>query len=576
MELFQKLFKFSPEPKSRISLTWLNNLNQMDDISAVELATKRLADDFKKNVLQEEINLGALFTIDEKTHIIVERISTHFINVENINAELEERISNAVCFYHRQLFLLYFSLIDHHSQQYPNYLHIFLARAMRNATQMIKWRYYNYQSAPANVWTQISQLYLLAEKKSLLNARIQSYTDLEPIALSTAYIHACMLGTLESLSLKCTQIELVSKMLLAWTTKINIDHVFNEKEHLFFVDTASNKPAKRIRHFKPADTYRYWNFDSVNSKIELSLSLIEFNISPKQPLMKELIGNKEAFTTFETLHAEWSRADYKRQRRSEDRAKTEISVTTSYGFREICEQLKQYENIQIQRGEKAYKGEKSLDERLASHSVKKGEPTIIYMDLSVERSTIVDQCRNGLGLNVNKHPNEVSLGMLIGITSKEQRNKTELGIIRSIKPILNNELHIGVELLSHIAFNVIAENTSFKKPKLAFNSGQFTSSENFFPNTDFGDTTSFMNSSYGSDPNNFTCLYLPREQSISKQETLIIPKLQYNKNDVFKVNILGEDMMIRFTKSFERDGNWVRVTFTTNIEKHQKLQELSL
>ena len=51
------------------------------------------------------------------------------------------------------------------------------------------------------------------------------------------------------------------------------------------------------------------------------------------------------------------------------------------------------------------------------------------------------------------------------------------------------------------------------------------------------------------------------------QETLIIPKLQYNKNDLFKANLLGEDVLIRFTKSFENDANWVRVTFTTEINR---------
>ena len=106
---------------------------------------------------------------------------------------------------------------------------------------------------------------------------------------------------------------------------------------------------------------------------------------------------------------------------------------------------------------------------------------------------------------------------------------------------------------------------------MAFKAGQFTAqsgnTDNYFANTDFGDTISFMNSSFGDDPTNFACLYLPKEQSISSQETLIIPKLQYNKNDIFKVNLLGEETLVRFTKSFERHGNWVRVTFTTDTNQ---------
>lgn len=571
MEFLQKLFNSTAKAKSKVSMAWINDLDGMDDISAIEFSTLKISEDFKKNVFQDALSLEDLFSIDEKTHIIVERITTHFVNIENISIDLEERISNAVFMYHRQLFLIYFALTESFAQIHQKSLHTFLARAFRNATQMIKWRYYNYQSSPANVWLQISQLYIVAEQNSLLNAKIQSYTDQEPISLSTAYIYACMLGTLENMSLKCQQIELISKILVAWTAKITIDKVFYEKQHLFYVDTAINRPAKRIRNFKHADSNRYWSFDSVNSKVELCISLIEFNISPKQPLMKEFISNKHAFTTFEALHAEWSRVDYKRQRRADERTNIEVAVTTNFGFRSICDQIQQYENIKSQRGEKAYQGDKSLDERLALHSLNRGDPNIIYMDLSAADSRIVNQSSKGLGLHVTKHAYEVSLGMLIGISSKEQKYNTKLGLIRGIKPLGNNELHIGVELLANIGFYSTAENTSFKTSKMAFNAGKFTAqletTDNYFANTDFGVTNSFMNTSFGDDPTDFPCLYLPKEQSVSGQETLIIPKLQYNKNDIFKVNLLGEDTLVRFTKSFERHGNWVRVTFTTDINQ---------
>ncbi|MDO9366470.1 MAG: hypothetical protein Q7T58_09090 [Methylotenera sp.] len=565
MELLKKLFKRSSASTSPTSLAWINALKGMDDISAIEFSTQKLSEDFKKNIFQDKSNLTALFSVDENTHIIVERITTHFINIENINIELEERISNAVCLYHRQLFITYFALIEHFSQEHQTCLHVLLARAFRNATQMVKWRYYNYQSSPANVWLQLSELYKIAEQQSLLNAKIQSYADQEPISLSSAYIHACMLGTLESLSLKCQQIELVSQLLMAWTVKTNIDSVYDEKQHLFYVDTASNKPACRVRNFKPASTYRYWDFDSVNSKIELCMSLIEFNISPKQPLMKEFVNNKHAFSTFEILHAEWSRVDYKRQRRADDRSKTKVPVSVAYGYKEVCEQIQQYENIKSQRGEKAYQGDKSLDERLAMHSLVKGEPNVIYMDLSTDHATMVDECKKGLGLNVSKHAGEVSLGMMVGISNKEQRYSTKIGIIRNIRPVANNELHIGVELFSNIAYCAEAENTQLNSPKSAFKVGRVNSTDNYFAQTTFGDMSGFINSSFGHDSTDFTCLYLPKEQSLSQQETLIIPKLQYNKNDIFKVNILGEDILIRFTKSYEHHGNWVRVTFTSDI-----------
>jgi len=283
--------------------------------------------------------------------------------------------------------------------------------------------------------------------------------------------------------------------------------------------------------------------------------------------MKELVSHKDAFTTFEILNTEWSRVDYNRQRRSEDRNRAASSATTTFGFKEVCEQLKQVENIKMQRGERGYLGEKSFEERLASHNINRNEPNIIYMDLSTDHSSIIDQSNRGLGLHVSRHPHEVSLGMLIGISTKELRNRTRLGIIKNIRPIAHGELHLGVELLSNIGFYSQAENMGLKTPKVAMTIGEPTVQDNYFANTVFADTSSFLDSSFGTDPSNFTCIFLPKEQSLSKQETLIIPKLQYNKNDIFKVQILGEEILLRFTKSFERHGNWVRVTFTTDINK---------
>lgn len=567
MSFFQKLFQHTYSPKMKTSMGWMEQTKGMDDISAIEFATAKLGDEFKSNAFSTPENLEVFLTIDESTHIIVERITTHFIQIEHISAELEERLSNAAFFYHRQIFLIYFSLIDHFSGEYEKYIHVFLARAIRNATQMIKWRYYNYQSAPANVWLQISQLYLLAEKRSLLNAKIQAYAALEPTSIANAYIHVSMLGTLESLSFKCEQIELVSQMLTIWTSKTTVDKEFDAEQHLFYIDTTANKPAKRIRNFKPASTYRYWNLDNIISKIELCTSLIEFNISPKQPFMKELVSHRDAASTFELLNTEWSRIDYSRQRRLEDRNKITSQATTTFGFKKVCEQLKQNENIKMQRGERGYQGEKIFEERLASHNINRNESNIIHVELSTSHSSIIDQSSKGLGLHVNAHAQDVSTGMLVGITTKELKNNTKLGIIKNIRPIGQGELHLGIELLCHIAFYSQAENTSIKTTKVSTSIGQIDSSTNYFANTVFADTSSFLDTSFGTDPSNFTCIYLPKEQSLSKQESLIIPKLQYNKNDIFKVLILGEPTLIRFTKSFERHSTWVRVTFTTEINQ---------
>lgn len=556
MSFFQKIFKNSYSQNTSETFAWVSELKGMDDISAIEYSTQQLNIELKNNVFQDDHHFNAFFSTDEKIHTIVERVSTHYIHIENISIELEERIANSVYLYHRQICLIYLSLVENQASFQPESLLVILARAMNSAKQMIKWRYYNYQSAPANVWLQLSHLYMIAEKNSLLENNVHIYANAEGLdqeftTLSSIYIQACMLGSLESLSFKCQQIEFVCKMLSTWSSKILIQKEYDENKHLFYVDTAHDSPAKRIRNFKPADTYRYWCFDSINSKIELCLSLIEFNIPPKQPSMHEIISNKHALETMRVLRTEWSRGEYKRQRRAEDRFKTIKSATTAYGLEASCNQIKQHDRIQIQRGQKNYQGNKTFDERLASHHVTKvfTESTIFYVDLDTNKSNIVDESNGGVGLQVTKHANEVNLGMMISIFVQEEKNTTRIGVIRSIKPVAGNELHVGVKVLSTLATCVEVSNTSLKSLTMDTSTHSFGT----------------FNANTSNSPSTFNSLHLPVELDVSTKETLILPKLQYNKNDLFKFNISGKDMTVKLTEILEQHEDWMRVEYAQHI-----------
>lgn len=529
------------------NFAWVDGLKGLDDISTIERATLHLNEHLKNGYFETEQYLQALFSIDEKLHTTVEGITNHYVNITNIGVELEDRINNSLFLFHRQAFLVYLTLIERLAPTAHPDLLLMIARAMNSGVEMIKWRYYNYQSAPANVWLQLSKLYITSKSEFLLEEPVTLYVDQAPTTISTLYVQACMLGTVETLSFKRQQIDLVSKMLTKWAPKTVISSQYDEKKHLFFVDTGKNVPAKRIRNFTPAATYLYWCFTNVNSKIDLCLSSLELNISPKQLSLEAFSENKFFLPTLEVLRTEWSRTDYKRQRRNEDRVKAAESATTAYGFKDTCYQIKQYENLLVQRGAKPYQGEKSFDERIAAHYVVKSraEPNVIYVDMSAGYSNIVDESTRGLGLQISKQPNEVSIGMMVGVSVKEKKYGTRVGIIRSIKPIGGKELHIGVEVLSGNAFYTEARNMSIKNAKVG---GGTTTHDNMSMQTSKG--------------MNFSCLFLPEEPGISTQETLIVPRLEHNQHDIFKVNLMGNSVAVHFTETLERHEDWIRVAFT--------------
>lgn len=547
LNLINKLFKSStPAATVMPALPWVKGLQGLQDATALEYAAQQLKNDAASERFKDHVLLQPLLDADEITNKIAENVTHHYLDIPNISMELEERMSQSAFLYHRQLFLIYLSLIETNSKSEEPQLALMIARAMHSATQMVRWRYYNYHSAPANVWLQLSSLYRLALKQNIHNTPISLYKDWPNFTLTQLYIYAMMLGSLESLSFKRQQIHLVHQMLIKWGTKITAESNYDEKKHLFYVDTALNMPAKRIRNFKATDSCFYWNFDAVNSKIDMSLSAFELNISPKQLGLDAFIAHPFFASTLEVLKTEWSRTDYKRQRRSEPRIKTAKNATTSYGFDDVSYQIKQYETLMLQSGARSYHGTKSLDERLASHSIVKSraDSNVIYVDLGAGYSNIVDESNKGIGLNVSKHANEVSLGMLIAVTVKEQKNGTRLGLIRSIKPIANKELQIGVEVINKQAFSVEMKNMSLAAVKARNKVNQLE--------------TTVTSVNIGT----FTALFLPKDDIVASQETVVMPRLQYNKDDVFSMPILGDEILVKLGTILQRHEDWLRVAYT--------------
>ena len=156
MQFIKNIFNKAKHAKVAETLPWVAGLNGLDDITAIEFAAQQLNADFKNNIFNDEQYLMALFSIDEKTHTHVEKVTRHFVDIHNIAIELEERMTLAAFLYHRQLFLIYLNLIEKLAQTNHPCLARILAHAIHSAHCMIEWRYYNYHSAPANVWLQIS------------------------------------------------------------------------------------------------------------------------------------------------------------------------------------------------------------------------------------------------------------------------------------------------------------------------------------------------------------------------------------------------------------------------------------
>lgn len=551
--MLKKILSFTTNLMAKKVLPWAHEIDAMTDIAAIEHATKQLIVDYNKALFDDHQHLEAFFALDEKTQAIVERVTEEYIETDHIDLDYAAHIANIVFLYHRQIYNTYLKLIKHTAEIEQSTLLTMLLRATNSATAMIKWRYYQFQSAPANIWQQLSKLYTIAEEKFIQNEPMQLYLGNEiagdeantkenkpvMITMTYAYIRACMLGTLETLSFKAPQIMLVCKILDTWSAKLNIEKEYDAQKHLFYVDLTQNAPTKRIRKLKPNKHNRYWTLDAINSKIELCLSLLEFNIAPKQAKIIEITQHKHALITLSALRSEWFRLDASSQRRSVERLAAAKQATVSFGYDSTCDHIKQEEDILVLRRNAALQANDS-DETADDSKTK-----LTYVDLNVDaNANIVDESNKGIGLHVRKNANELSLGLLVGIAAQDKRQEQKVGVIRNIKPVSGNQFHLGIELLSRTVFCADAENISSQ-----------------FENTQQANEFSDSISNFSHDFTRFTCLFLPKAFSNVKEDTLIIPRHQYKKNNQYSVNILGKNLLIKPTETLEQHENWVRVTY---------------
>lgn len=543
---------------------------ESEDIAAIEFSSQRLELDLKKDLFHNDHYLNYFFSVDEKTRILVEKVTQSYLGIDIINHQHKMRIAAACFMHHRLIFSIYFKLIVALAPEKHPQLGLLIGRAIDNAAEIIKWRYYNHQHAPGNVWLQICNLFDMAEKNDLIDKKINLYPDLAnaefmPTSIASQFISINMLGSLDHASFRATQIDFLSKILAKWTTDLAVEKEYNERKHLFSVDLAKNSPAKRIRNFHNSITNRYWCMDGINVKLQILMNCIETNRPPKQKAMRTLANHLFAYPTLQMVQSEWSLSDYKRQRRESPRIKTDKPASDIYGFEDIYYQIKSYEDSLVEVKKKSFSDEDTgelshLDEdedsaSLAANQLRKYvESLTTYIDANKGYCHIVDESVKGLCIHTSRHAQELSVGMMLGVAAKNQKVGTRIGIIRSIKQMQNNMLRIGIEILSRAAFSIEATNLNLLPSKPVYGYIVEFIEENV-------ETNDLEVHNPNENNGKFDCLFLPKEFSYSKEESLILPKKQFQKNQQYLLDFGNKERTVTLTETLEQHDNWVRSYF---------------
>lgn len=549
--IFQNIIAnvFSDLPRKHA--TWLEAIEVQDDLLALQSATRGLEAVLADDALTISVRNRIIETATHKTRPILRKVNQQFVRFEYMDSSIESNMLSTVYSFHKMLYANYLSLLDDFTINPVSYdnnaIYQLLSETINQIFEMMKWRSYVHLGLSPKVWLQLHRIFSLVNDNNLLDKKFRSNeaeleSPQEKPTLAAQIVQTYMLDSLQQANLSRQGIDIVCKILQHELLHVEIAQEFNPIKFLFYADLAKDAGAKRIRHFTPTDTCIYWHIDALEK--EFSTILDKHTNMPVLTAWCNLLGleptqMKVVPETLSALLREWSRKEYRRQRRKEDRTKLTTTANVAYGIQSVCERAKAHEDKKLLHGARVSADGRTLDERLRSHAIFRSEETKLKNDRSSNHHwVIVDESERGLGAVASSEFNNwISVGKLVGLVLADSQQSFVIAIIRSARPKANRQIQVGMEVLSRHAKWVQLEITSTPASSGAFDAAaQLT-------------------------PRAFSGLYLPIEAGISTESSLLLPKIEFIANAQYQISIAGMLESLVLGKVQDSKDDWVKVVY---------------
>lgn len=550
VDLLGKLHAFIKPLKGDVLLDtdWLDDLPRHDYLAAQDVVLGWLREFASDENALDRRALQALFVVEQKCRENIETLTRQYVNAPTLPFEIDERIWQSVYNYYHVLDRAYQAFLDKYAgnlAQAPilEGLPQLILNQFDSQRSAAKWRYLRYQSMTEGGWLRMHRLYQLAEFLGCTRTTLKRFPDQPDTTLMSCYLQALMLDTLNHTSMLKTEIEMLASWLEKWCGGVMLDTEYLEARHLFFVNLEEDRGGRRIRHFQPSSSDRYWDTDKVVLQVErLSQYLRQSRMPEGLHLAPDLRFSDGQLLT-EHMLIEWSRAAYRRQRRGDERDEVTKDAQVINGIINVCQHVK---NVTYSRGRQFH------HEELNIHPVPPAgdEPPRIPADeivLSVtnaEKWTIQNESRYGFGALVNAGMNLwLRPGKLIALDYEWNPDIPVVGVIRSVKQRSGNKRQVGIEVLSHTPAYIRLKNLT-----------QSSESKGFLSQEAFVAATLTV---HGAIP--FAGLYLPRDEEQDIAASLILPRLEFIAGGLFELRTDSYHCQVRLGRVIEQKDDWVRV-----------------
>jgi len=548
--LIDKFLGKSAEKQVEAATAWMHDLEDMSEINAITLCTKKLAAIIEDDTFSTLQKTEFVLELEPLNQARLAKLESQFAHLARLKPELETSIYDTCYTYHRQSYIYHLKLLEQVVSPEgvglePEQVILVIARSINAAFNTCKWRMFTQQNPPAKVWSQLYTLYKIASKQNLLKIAVELFPLNPPTTLSGHFVQICMLGQLVQSNMEKHEVEITSKLLRAWLTHAEISSEYVSDKHLFFIDTQQDAPAKRIRKLEPNLHCRYWELSAFEKQLTIGMTTTARGELPPNLMFAKVDNAKKLNATFEVLHAEWRKEGYVRQRRKEAREATSQTAKVKAGIFDIANQVLQAN--QIKNGIELARNAESLDRILQGRDSLKEVGSITLNSGSLDTWIITDQSKRGFGARINKYANiRPRKGRLIGLVIDGESDKAIIGTIRGVKPTQKNQVKVGIEINS---FQAIYVQLQLVTPNDVPRKG----------------SSLRLESNLGLDAQTkqdlFSGIYLPAEKGLGKKASLVLPKINFNSDVVYTMYFNGKSKKVKLGTPIASEDDWVQVAW---------------
>lgn len=534
---------------------WMKELPLGDMYAANEQVVKTLREYNEQKLPATKDRIAALFHLDEGAQEILRGLQTQYLLNPRMSRSIESRLWNAVFAYCQEILQAYHGHVMEYvanpgASKIKSLLPLIIARAINYFALDAKWCYFRYERVNPKLWKRIHNLYHLAEYEEFERQPLKLYEqDAAGTSIANVYLRALMLEVINSGSLLPRQIDLVDRWLGDFARDLVLEKEFKPTRHVFFVDLAEMRGARRVRRVEPGETKRYWDTFALKDRIDRIKADLAQGEAPVRLGLTEDCKPPACLELLERVAALWS-PTIKRAQRAHERKRVMKQIDVVRGIDHICANVKM-DNEQVRVAQEGREGEGGLsyeamlDVHLYGFVTKRTQlkqeqerdekpaPKVTH-----ERWVMENESEHGYGALIDVQADDwLRLGKLVGL-KPERNGPWVVAVIRRMTHINPAQYSVGMEVLSERPVALMLR--ASRHAESGYTIDGIDSVDVVLPTP---------------------ALFLKGDAASGQLDTLLIQSAEYASGRQLWFNAKGMTYNIALKQAIERGDDWLRVTF---------------